>query len=475
MNPSQSHLIDADSVIESMIDPLVILNDAMEVQRANLAFCEAFGVTAKMALGQSIYDVGKGQLSLPELKVLLGDLGPTNKEFRNLEIEMDLANDTGRTLLICGRRIESDGKPTASILLTLEDITDRWRNKYFSFSHDLLCVANPEGFFLKVNPAFKKVLGYDIQDLLARPFLDFVHPDDKTATLEAIKHIEAEHSLEHFRNRYRCKNGDYRWLEWNSIAPRLQEGLIYAAARDVTEMVEYDEERQRLSIELKRSNADLEQFAYVASHDLQEPLRAVAGCVQVIQKRYKGTLDPNADELIGHTVDGVDRMQTLINDLLDFSRVSRKRDKPVTTDLSLALDRALKNLEMSLAESGAVVTCDPLPTILADQGQIVRVFQNLIGNALKFCGAAKPLIHVSASSEEAMWKVSVRDNGIGIKSEYQERIFVLFQRLHTRAEYPGTGIGLAICKRIVERHGGQISVESEPGKGSTFYFTLPKS
>lgn len=224
---------------------------------------------------------------------------------------------------------------------------------------------------------------------------------------------------------------------------------------------------------LARSNAELEQFAYVASHDLQEPLRAVAGCVQLLQQRYQGQLNARADELIAHAVEGATRMQALINDLLAYSRVDR-RDEPLkSTDCTLVVKEVLANLQVAIRESGAVITYGTLPTILADPLQMSQVFQNLLSNAIKYRSERQPEIHVEATCTEGEWCFSVHDNGLGIEPQYRERIFAIFQRLHTRREYPGTGIGLAICKKIIERHGGRIWVESEPGRGSTFSFTIP--
>lgn len=225
--------------------------------------------------------------------------------------------------------------------------------------------------------------------------------------------------------------------------------------------------------ELARSNADLEQFAYVASHDLQEPLRMVASFTQLLAKRYRGTLDADADEFIGYAVDGVRRMQNLINDLLDYSRVGIRGKEFVPTNSEAVLQAALTNLKLALEETNALVTHDPLPTVRADGMQLCQLFQNLIGNALKFQGPAPPRIHVSAQAADYECRFSVRENGIGIDPQHAERIFVIFQRLHGAAEYPGTGIGLAISKKIAERHGGRMWVESEPGKGATFFFTLP--
>jgi PAS domain S-box-containing protein len=242
--------------------------------------------------------------------------------------------------------------------------------------------------------------------------------------------------------------------------------------RDISQRKEAEAELRRTAEELARSNLDLEQFAYVASHDLQEPLRAVSGCVQVLQRRYAGKLDERADELIAHTVDGVSRMQSLIDDLLAYSRVGTRGREFVPVDLGEVLTRALANLEVAIEESGAVVTHDELPVVRADGAQLVQLLQNLAGNAIKFRRDETPRIHVGARRREGRWEFSVSDNGIGVQPAYFERIFVIFQRLHTRTEYPGTGIGLAVCKKIVERHGGRIWLESEPGKGTTIFFTL---
>ena len=226
--------------------------------------------------------------------------------------------------------------------------------------------------------------------------------------------------------------------------------------------------------ELVRSNQELEQFASIASHDLQEPLRMVSSYTQLLERRYKDQLDSDANEFIGYAVDGARRMQSQINDLLAYSRVTTQGSPFEPVDCSAVFDRALSNLEAAIGESGAVVTHEPLPSLMADGTQLSSVFQNLIGNAIKFHGELPPEIHISAAQREDEWVFSVHDNGIGIEPEYAERIFVIFQRLNGKTAYSGTGIGLAICKKVVERHGGRIWVESEPQKGSTFYFTLPK-
>ena len=225
--------------------------------------------------------------------------------------------------------------------------------------------------------------------------------------------------------------------------------------------------------DLARSNSELQQFAYVASHDLQEPLRMVASFTQLLAKRYKDQLDDDARDFINYAVDGATRMQTLISDLLNYSRVGTQGKPLALTDLDALLKRVLESIQFAIEESGAVISSEPLPPVMADPQQLGQLFQNLLTNAIKFHGEQPPRIQILSERKEGEWKISVRDNGIGISQEHADRIFVIFQRLHTKTEYPGTGIGLAICKKIVERHGGRIWIEPSPGGGTTFCFTIP--
>ncbi len=250
--------------------------------------------------------------------------------------------------------------------------------------------------------------------------------------------------------------------------------LILEMGIDITERKKAEEKLQRTLTDLTRSNEDLQQFAYVASHDLQEPLRNVASCLQMLEKDYKSKIDATADQYIHYAVDSSVRMKDLILGLLAYSRVSTKGKLPQLTDCEQVLDSTLKNLHSTIAETGAVITHDPLPKISGDDAQLLQVFQNLIGNAIKFRSDRRPQIHISAIKNEKEWIFSIKDNGIGIESQHFDRIFVIFQRLHKRSEYQGTGMGLAIVKKIVERHGGRVWVESEPGVGTTFYFGMPE-
>jgi light-regulated signal transduction histidine kinase (bacteriophytochrome) len=224
--------------------------------------------------------------------------------------------------------------------------------------------------------------------------------------------------------------------------------------------------------DLARSNSELQQFAYVASHDLQEPLRMVASFTQLLAKRYSEKLDDDARDFINYAVDGATRMQTLISDLLNYSRVGTQGKPLVPTDCEAQFKRVLETLQLHIEESGAVIESDTLPMVMADPQQLGQLFQNLLTNAIKFHGEKPPHVRISTERNGNDWKISVRDNGIGISAEHADRIFIIFQRLHTKTEYPGTGIGLAICKKIVERHGGRIWIEPSPGGGTTFCFTI---
>ncbi len=254
---------------------------------------------------------------------------------------------------------------------------------------------------------------------------------------------------------------------FRDITERLHlEAQLKAANQDLEQRVL---ERTR---ELQQSNKDLQEFAYAASHDLQEPLRQISGYVQLLKRHYKGRLDAKADQYIDHAMEGVSHMQNLITNLLDYARVDNRGEDPVEIDINDVLDRAMANLKSRIEETGAVLTRSPLPVIRANELQMIQLFQNLIGNALKFRGDTPPRIHVAADREVSGWTFSVKDNGIGIDRKYLQRIFQIFQKLHPRSRYEGTGIGLALCRRIVERHGGRIWGESEPGRGSTFRFSI---
>jgi signal transduction histidine kinase len=305
---------------------------------------------------------------------------------------------------------------------------------------------------------------------------------ENQAEIVDLSHEFAMGLTEHFGVLHRVSKGDLGARVSGNSKLELLESLkevtnetIQSVATEITERKRGQEKLKKTMAELARSNAELEQFAYVASHDLQEPLRMVSSYVQLLARRYEGKLDTDADEFIGFAVDGANRMQRLIDDLLMYSRVGTRGKPFEPTDCNSVLDHTLVNLTTAIEESRAVITHGQLPTVTADEAQMVQLFQNLISNAIKFRGEDRPRIHISAKQNNSECALSVSDNGIGIDPEYYKRIFVIFQRLHGKNHYPGTGIGLAVCKRIVDRHGGRIWLESELGKGSTFCFTLPAS
>jgi PAS domain S-box-containing protein len=332
-----------------------------------------------------------------------------------------------------------------------------------------------------VSPASERILGYSPEEVIRRSLEKSratIHPEDVQMLDENVIKLIASKGANASRIRYRVKHKElgYRWMSDSRSVIYDEENAplsIVGSMRDITERKDTEEKLNQLMAELARSNTELERFAYVASHDLQEPLRMVASYTQLLARRYRGKLDADADEFIGYAVDGATRMQQLINALLDYSRVGTRGKPFKATDCEAVFSNAVANLNAAIKETDAVVEHDPLPTVVADAIQMVQLFQNLIGNAVKFHSEKKPEVHIGAERNGTEWIFSVRDNGIGIDPQYFDRIFVIFHRLHSRGEYPGTGIGLAICKKIIERHKGRIWVESQPGKGATFYFTIP--
>ena len=354
-------LILAQTILDTLREPILVLDAALRVETANKSFYRTFRVKPEATEHKLIHELGDGQWNIPKLRVLLEGILSGEPQAEDFEVESEFPGIGQRFMILNARRIERATRQPM-ILLAIEDISER---------------------------------------------------------------MAVERAL------------------------------------------------QLHAMELERSNADLEQFAYVASHDLQEPLRMVTSFTQLLAKRYKGKLDSDADEFIAYIVDGATRMHVLINDLLAYARLGSRAMELVPTDCEAILADAMSNLAGAIKESGATVTHDALPSLMVDPNQLSRLFQNLIGNAVKFRAVDPPVVHVSARREGGEWLFSVQDNGIGIDPEYFEQIFLIFRRLHGTSKYSGTGIGLAICRKIVRQHGGKIWIESQPGKGSTFYFSLP--
>jgi PAS domain S-box-containing protein len=431
----------------------------------------------------------------------------------DLELELITAKGNKRWVHTIGKAHREDGK-TIRVAGTFQDITERKQVEDELQKHRLhlkelveqrtaeLVKANetikasemrfrviferstigkalttPDGRLLEINRAFAAMLGYTIEEMEQLNFAEVTYADDLPKSRESVRTLLANECTSYrMEQRYVRKDGGIIWTDVGTTLLRDAGGTplyFITSIVDITERKRAEEKLGGAMTDLERSNRELEQFAYVASHDLQEPLRKVASFTQLLAERYADKLDEDARQFIGYAVDGAHRMQGLINDLLAYSRVGTRGSEFAPVDGEVAFETAVGNLQMAILETGAEVTHGRLPTILGDGTQLVQLFQNLIGNAIKFHGKAPPRVHVAAARQEKEWVFQVSDNGIGIAPEYFNRLFVIFQRLHSRAEYPGTGIGLAISKRVVERHGGRIWVESEPGNGSTFFFTIP--
>ncbi|MEG4342512.1 PAS domain S-box protein [Microcoleus sp. A003_D6] len=326
-----------------------------------------------------------------------------------------------------------------------------------------------------VNHAMARMLGYTELEMFGASMFDFMDEEAKHSANDLMARRQQGIAEKH-DFKLKSKDGKDVWTYMSASPVMDRTGDMVSCCTlvyNITDRKEAEQQMLQLTTDLKRSNQELEQFAYVASHDLQEPLRAVTSYTQLLAQRYQGHLDAKADKYINHIVEGAARMQQLVNDLLAYSRLGTRGQEFEIADCNAVVEQSLENLQIAIAETKATITYEALPTVMADEFQLIQLFQNLIGNAVKFCRQELPLIHISAARNESEWRFSVRDNGIGIDPEYADRIFIIFQRLHGRRKYSGTGIGLAICKRIVERHSGRIWVESQEGEGATFYFTIP--
>jgi PAS domain S-box-containing protein len=480
-------------LLEAAPDGMVVVNQGGEIVLLNAQAEKHFGYRRDELIGQEVTNI------IPEgfAERLIADGTRTAAEA--------LAQQIGTGIELIGQRKDGSEFPIEIMLSPLDsaegilvtaairDITVRkdaethlaqMEGRYrglLEAAPDGMVVVNQRGEIVLLNAQSEKQFGYLRNELIGRKvksiipegFAERLIADETRTAAEALaQHIGTGIELYGLR-----KDGSEFPIEIMLSPLESAEGtLVTAAIRDITTRKDAEAHLVQNVKELNRSNEELEQFAYVTSHDLQEPLRMVASYTQLLSRRYKGKLDSDADEFIAFAVDGANRMQRLIQDLLTFSRVGKKGQDLLDISSDDALQQAILNLRGAIEESGAIVTRGPMPEVKANETELTQLFQNLVGNGIKYQGPGTPHIHISAvKNGSPKWIFSVQDDGLGIDPQFFERIFGMFQRLHKRDEFAGTGMGLAICKKIVEQHGGSISVDSTPGKGSTFHFTLAES
>jgi len=475
------------SLLEASLDPLVTIGPDGKITDVNAATEAVTGCDRATLIGTDFSDY------FTDRERARAGYQQVFREGFVRDYPLELRHRDGRitSVLYNASVYRDENGNVVGVFAAARDITKRkhaeeaLRQSEQRFSSMLEAVRDYAIIFLELdgsvaswNQGAERIKGYRAEEIVGQNFSRFYTPAD-------IANGKPDHELQVAASEGRFEDEDWRvrkggsqfWANVVITALRDASGKVNGfvkITRDLTARKQAEDEIRRYAEDLKRSNQELEHFAYVASHDLQEPLRTVSSFSQLLARRYQGKLDADADEFITFVVEGATRMQTLINDLLAFSRIGTRGNPFAAVDSGEILQAAGENLEVAIAESGAVITNDPLPALVADQTQLTQLFQNLFSNAIKFRRPEEaPRIHVSAERQDGAWRFGVRDNGIGIDPQYFDRIFIIFQRLHGREEYSGTGIGLAICKKIVERHGGRMWVESEPGTGSTFHFTIP--
>ena len=480
-------------LLEAAPDAMVVVNQAGEIVLLNVQAEKQFGYRRDELVGQKVKNIipegfaeriiSDGTRSAAEALAQVIGTGIELSGLRRdggifpIEIMLSPLESAEGTLVTAAIRNITVRKDADRRLAQMEG---RYRG-LLEAAPDAMVVVNQAGEIVLLNVQAEIQFGYRRHELVGQKVKNII-PEGFAERLVADALRSAEDALAQqigtgIELLGRHKNGSHFPIEIMLSPLESAEGtLVTAAIRDITSRKQAEAHLLVKLDELNRSNEELGQFAYIASHDLQEPLRMVASYTQLLSRRYKGKLDANADEYIAFAVDGASRMQRLIQDLLAYSRVGTKGKDLADTSSEEALQQALLNLRGSIEESGAQVTHDSLPAVMADESQLVQLFQNLVGNGIKYQNSGAPKIHITATKNgSGKWLFSIKDNGLGIDPQYFEKIFGMFQRLHKREEFAGTGIGLAICKKIAERHGGNISVESQPGHGSTFSFDMAAS
>lgn len=478
------------SLFEAAPDFIYLLNLNGAIAKVNPAVMHKSGYIESELINRQLVDFlsdTSQQLGQQEFADLL--------QQRENRYEMEfVCKDTTVLTMDCSCTVVGDPqKDDAYILVLQRDISDRKRIETTLKENEerlqLALEASGQGLWdwniltgdVYLSPRWQEMLGYNPHELLGKvsTWEQLIHPEDQPWVMEQLNaHLQDSSCSYEFDYRMLEKSGDWKWIgNFGRVVAYDDQGKPLRMAglhKDISDRKKNEKYLIQLNEDLIKSNQELERFAYLASHDLREPLRMVTSFTQLLAQRYSGQLDAEADQIIGFAVDGATRMEELINDLLEYSRVGKQSQSFESIDCGIILDRSLHNLQILIQETHTEITHTSLPTILGKPEQLVQLFQNLIDNAIVYRSQETPKIEIGAEIQGEQWLFWIKDNGIGIAPQYQERIFQIFQRLHTRQEYPGTGIGLAICHKIVQRHGGQIWVKSDLGQGATFYFTLPR-
>jgi len=488
----QSARLHAETIIDTVREPLIVLDGDLRVQRANYSFYQVFRITKEETEGRFLYDLGNGQWNIPHLRERLKRIIPQHVEFNDVEIEQEFPAIGRRTILLSARKLYRPGNNTEHILLAIEDLTERKRveeerDRFFTMSLDLLCIAGFDGYFKRLNQAWERVLGYTMDELMSEPYLNFIHPDDRETTGTEAKKNEAGGQTISFENRYRCKDGSYRWLLWSAMPSRDRQ-VIYAVAHDITDRKRAEEALrgahaelewrvEERTAELSKKTRDLETLLHVTSHDLREPLRSIENFSRMVHDRYADRLDDKGKDFLRRVVRGAKRMDQLMTDVLALSRVQRMELPAEEIEGEHIVEEALRRLADKIKESGATVRiAKPLPRFQANSTWATQGVYNLIANALKFSRPNEaPDVEIAPYHSNGTKSVGVglvvRDRGPGVEPEHAERIFQLFQRAVGR-EVEGTGAGLAIVRQVAERHGGRAWVQPREGGGSEFIITF---
>ena len=468
------------SIVETATEGIWIADINARTTFVNKKTTEMLGYSSKELIGKKVYNfMDEESISLAKNNLKKRLNGKSN------QYEQKYIRKDGTTLWTIASATplrDRNGSITATLGM-ITDITDRKKVEDALKRHAALLDVSYEAIFsweldgniLSWNQGAERLYGYNSKEAIGLNSHQLLKPPFYVE-FNVIKKILLDNNMWTGELVHRTKEGKYITVEsrLQLINDSLGRLIVIETNRDITERKANEEKMKSTMAELMRSNRELEQFAYVSSHDLQEPLRMVTLYSQLLERRYKNRLDDDADDFIEYIVEGALRMKQLIDDLLAYSRVTSHAKKLENVNLEKIIKAAISNLSLTIKENDAKITYNHLPTVVADSSQMLQVFQNLITNAIKFHGHSHPKIHISAQNSKNDWTISVADNGIGINSEHQKQIFDVFKRLHTRDTYPGSGIGLSICQKIIERYGGRIWVESQPGQGSTFYFTISK-